>query len=942
MATKRKTHHLTSSMMFKLIAISLVALTISIPVNETKSTRTRLNSNNDNSKYPNRTSRFHQQPTRIPGLYNEQFIEPIVGEAHFDRAVLKKDSNGDYYGNNSENNMALVQYYLATCPDCQGFSPYFKRFVADIGGHWRRLVKIYVVNCNDDANQNFCWRENPNLTVPLVRWYTFPKLLTQHKELNYPIDLLNVNQREYIEKQRRDLISLRRATLRFITTTVETLARGKEEKYGELLSADNNALPLYWHSFRQLGADMKSASNRMRSLRHRRAKENVNFFMADLKARNDRCAKDSSGICEEIKNFILFETPGSYIGRQLIADWSNYTCPSDMPINGRVQPILLHYTNDFSIFGQSGFDLKLAHATGGERDLIKVLVFASRSSSGKLKFRFLEDNDYGGGDKDSEIDKHKSRRERNVDRQSERHRESFDLPQRRQRRSSRSKSGGFDPEAQNINWAPVDALYPGEESNRRRFNRAIAKELFGPNFERNLMPIPGLKDEDLGEIKREDKRPEGKPVDPTEEDLSFLTLSDYYKALSEIIHKNIVSKREIDGYQVTTSACFIKKLIKYFPFQGEKDEKDHVNSMAKTYLRLLDDQLIDLLRKQSGRPDFSCNHMKLLESEEDKKQLGRVRITSDEFERMKSKISEEHKIGLVNTKMLKYSYCQGSSEYLRGHTCSLWILFHTLTVEEFINDIKDDYYLRNLYLDDGSSDSNLDDDIGNQPHGLPEPDKSQVDQQENEVYKYTIDYKDTKGKCDPENPEGAFLNSTSAQLFVDAPKFAIANVINFVRFYLTCTNCAAHFSCMVMNSKVDFEHRVARRSAKIGTNEEADKRLIGDHMLWLWEAHNRVNIRTRQTHSEDPLHPKHVFPTIDACPKCYITTKEELKEPISRLDSVKFSRNELIKFLVQRYKRPSILHNKIRIEQLYFRENDPPTTPHPDREIIPPSSMDSQ
>ena len=43
----------------------------------------------------------------------------------------------------------------------------------------------------------------------------------------------------------------------------------------------------------------------------------------------------------------------------------------------------------------------------------------------------------------------------------------------------------------------------------------------------------------------------------------------------------------------------------------------------------------------------------------------------------------------------------------------------------------------------------------------------------------------------------------------------------------------------------------------------------GDAILWLWEAHNKVNARLLSEGGGDPSHPKTLFPSVSRCPYCY-------------------------------------------------------------------------
>lgn len=45
---------------------------------------------------------------------------------------------------------------------------------------------------------------------------------------------------------------------------------------------------------------------------------------------------------------------------------------------------------------------------------------------------------------------------------------------------------------------------------------------------------------------------------------------------------------------------------------------------------------------------------------------------------------------------------------------------------------------------------------------------------------------------------------------------------------------------------------------------------IEDSVFWLWQAHNKVNMRLKGDETEDPMHPKVQFPTDVQCPNCRV------------------------------------------------------------------------
>ena len=57
--------------------------------------------------------------------------------------------------------------------------------------------------------------------------------------------------------------------------------------------------------------------------------------------------------------------------------------------------------------------------------------------------------------------------------------------------------------------------------------------------------------------------------------------------------------------------------------------------------------------------------------------------------------------------------------------------------------------------------------------------------------------------------------------------------------------------------------------AENGAAVTRDVETAQDAILWLWKAHNRVNVRLKDDVSDDPVFPKKVFPDKENCPACY-------------------------------------------------------------------------
>ena len=143
-----------------------------------------------------------------------------------------------------------------------------------------------------------------------------------------------------------------------------------------------------------------------------------------------------------------------------------------------------------------------------------------------------------------------------------------------------------------------------------------------------------------------------------------------------------------------------------------------------------------------------------------------------------------------------YISCKGSKPDLRGYPCALWLLFHTLTVQEHM----------------------------------------------------------------------AMLKNTSL------PHQVLFAMRDYVRYFFTCKYCSQEF------------HSAAR---------DLNQRLtaIDSSVLWLWQAHNDVNMRLAKTETEDASHPKIIYPSHELCPSC---RKERTKE---------FNLSEVLTFLSRKYER---------------------------------------
>lgn len=75
-------------------------------------------------------------------------------------------------------------------------------------------------------------------------------------------------------------------------------------------------------------------------------------------------------------------------------------------------------------------------------------------------------------------------------------------------------------------------------------------------------------------------------------------------------------------------------------------------------------------------------------------------------------------------------------------------------------------------------------------------------------------------------------------------------VFGYIKGFFGCTECSNHFQEMAKRNKI----------WNVTSKDNA--------VLWLWAAHNEVNTRLAGDITEDPKHPKIMYPSIDMCQEC--------------------------------------------------------------------------
>lgn len=829
--------------------------------------------NNNNIQQDDRTTRAQVASAidDVPDLYvKDDIITPIVGEKQFNELVLEPQNKTQRL------KLTLVQFYMATCPDCQGFSPYFKRFVKSVCKNWLSSVRVFVVNCNNDENINLCWHQNPQLIVPLIRWYAFPEIYSlvdtaiksncSQIEQNFSQQILNISHRQFIFKQRRDLLSLRRSTLAFGSQLIESVKhlKGTEATNNKDDKCKNLSRQIETTVDEHLAPFWQTALEPLRQ----------NSLVSQLELRRNACLiqarVETSDENAKIAHFVVFERNNSYVGSTLALDWADQACRS----------VLVHYSNDPKLFD----DVRTDKIQGPA-----IYFLGARELAFKFnkvpKFDLLINNA-------TSLRRNKSKGRNN----------SSPLHSNNKRRKAKNNNNNTIlatddwKDIENVNWAP-ERIYGFEETLRSVFSEKIAQVSRQVTHISSNSKIPNSTLIEYGFIKTVAQT--SLVVKPADEDKSRLTLTDYYKAVEAIVDHELTVRFELDGHRLVAAICLIRHLSQMFPFQPRNDSK------SRDYLKAVDTSLVEILAKNNFSTPVCKQNSPPLGSDQHEK-LSTISVKSELLKKAQAQIRSQLKIGLPPGELLKFTYCSSSKPHLRGHTCGLWIVFHTLTVAQFeksgakvqIDNLSKDLRKNLQQQTDLQNDQYA---FQLKPYGKQQPHRCDYDSHQSKRPRNSrlVSY-----NCDPEQPESSFEKQTSDRRFVDAPNNVLASIINYSRFFQTCTNCASHFSCMV---SLKPPMSVVQDSGQEPFGAERS-------LLWLWEAHNRVNLRTRGTHSEDPAHPKHVFPAYGACPLCYLEKPKTDFEPI---DELKFNRTALTSFIVSRYRRQAILHNKQRIEDLF-------------------------
>ncbi|XP_012227767.1 sulfhydryl oxidase 2 [Linepithema humile] len=111
----------------------------------------------------------------------------------------------------------------------------------------------------------------------------------------------------------------------------------------------------------------------------------------------------------------------------------------------------------------------------------------------------------------------------------------------------------------------------------------------------------------------------------------------------------------------------------------------------------------------------------------------------------------------------------------------------------------------------------------------------------------------------------------ASQAFSEDPAAVLRVMHSYIGTFFGCADCAAHFVEMARRNKI------------------FDVRSRDEAVLWLWRAHNQVNVRLSGDDTEDPEHRKIQYPAAEHCPTCRYVNGSWNEEEVLRYLKVKYS-----------------------------------------------------
>ncbi len=106
----------------------------------------------------------------------------------------------------------------------------------------------------------------------------------------------------------------------------------------------------------------------------------------------------------------------------------------------------------------------------------------------------------------------------------------------------------------------------------------------------------------------------------------------------------------------------------------------------------------------------------------------------------------------------------------------------------------------------------------------------------------------------------------------------------YIQNFFGCGECRHNFRKMAATIETD-----------VNSNEEG--------VLWLWQKHNKVNMRLHGDLTEDPRYPKMQFPSHEGCDECH------LGNPPSEFTNSEWQEEAVLKFLLEFYGNQNVIQD---------------------------------
>ncbi|CAG5119789.1 unnamed protein product [Candidula unifasciata] len=159
-----------------------------------------------------------------------------------------------------------------------------------------------------------------------------------------------------------------------------------------------------------------------------------------------------------------------------------------------------------------------------------------------------------------------------------------------------------------------------------------------PGDSKNIISSNKSREQNLGKEPHDEMLPAARRYNS-----SVVSMQDLESALHYSLRQEVALKKHIDGDTFLALQTFLDTLVKYFP-----GRKPILGFLVKTR---------DMLRS-----------------------LGKNNITGEEW---MNKIDSLQDRDNYLPAVIKWEFCHGSSPLYRGYPCSMWVLFHTLTVSAY-------------------------------------------------------------------------------------------------------------------------------------------------------------------------------------------------------------------------------------------------------------------